>query len=202
MKGERMSTKSEIEFFVSKKISSLQAYADSGAGKAVMAELRKGIGHAPGEIPKLFGIILMDMPEKFMSEDGNATKEEWAIYIALTSFAAHQQGFNLKQKAMHTEEKISIGRALAKLSKVYNDINAEKRMLQKLQVFATSKDMKEAAYHLRSMIRLLNGNAIPINYALLSGDLYEFQFSDGKNRVNLRWGQDFYYEKYNQENNI
>lgn len=194
-----MSTESDIKYFVGKKIGRLQAVADIGAGKAALANLRRGIGHEPGELPQLFGTILMDMPESFMSDNGKASKEEWSCYIALTLYAMHQQGFDAKNSSMHTQEEISIGRALARLASASDDANAEDRMLQKLHAFATSVDMKEASYHLRNMIQLLCSKGIPVNYAMLAADLYEFQFPDGKNRVNLRWGQDFYREKYHNE---
>lgn len=190
-----MSKKTEIGYFVDKKIGRLQAEAESGSGKACMANLRRGIGHEPGELPQLFGSMLLDMPEDFMSEDGNVTKAEWSCYTALTLYAVHQQGFAVRTKPMHTKEDISIGRALAKMSAALNDANAEDRSLQKLHSFATSVDMKEASHHLRNIIRLLSDNGIPVNYGKLASDLYEFQFSDGKNRVNLRWGQDFYKEQ-------
>ncbi len=187
-----MSRKSEIGNFVGKKIRMYQAVSETGAGKAMMANLRRGAGHEPGELPELFGTILLDMPEEFMSKDGIATKKEWACYIALTLYALHQQGYDLKSRPMHVNESISIGRALAQLAKTSEDVNAEKRALQKLKAFATAVDMREASHHLRGIIQLLGNRGIPIDYEMLAEDLYEFQFADGKNRVNLRWGQDFY----------
>ena len=195
----KMSKKSEIGYFVGKKIRMLQMESELGAGKAMMADLRRGIGHEPGERPQLFGIILLDMPQEFMGKRGNATEAEWSCYTALTLFALHQQGFGLKDRPMHVKENISMGRALSKMAKTFDDPNAEKRSLQKLQAFATSVDMGDASYHLKSMIQLLRSKGIPIDYEMLAEDLYEFQSAAGKNRVNLRWGQDFYLEKNKKE---
>ena len=63
-----MSRKKEVQNFVGKKIYLLQTEAALGSGKAMMANLRRGIGHEPGELPQLFGVILSDMPEEFISE--------------------------------------------------------------------------------------------------------------------------------------
>jgi len=194
-----MSKKSDIKSFVGKKINTLQAESEISAGKAMLADLRRGIGHAPGDLPQLFGMILMDMPENLMSENGIATQAEWSIYITLTLYALHQQGYDAKSRPMHTNDEISMGNALAKLVKTYDDTNAESRIFQRLQAFATSVDMKEASHHLKSMIQLLGDKGIPVNYVILSADLYEFQFPEARNHVNLRWGQDFYREKYKQE---
>jgi len=193
--GERMSKKADIKSFVGKKISMFQAEAGKGDGKAMLANLRRGVGHEPGELPQLFGVILLDMPEEFMSGSGIATKEEWACYIALTLYALHQQGHSLESQPMHTKENISIGRALSRLARALNDPNAEQRMLQRLQKLATAVDMKELSYHLRGVIQLLKSNGIPINYQDFAADLYELQMPEGKKQVCFRWGQDFYREK-------
>lgn len=190
-----MSKKADIKSFVGKKISMFQAEASRGDGKAMLANLRRGVGHEPGELPQLFGVILLDMPEEFMSDNGIATKEEWACYIAMTLYALHQQGHSLESQPMHVKENISIGRALSRLARALNDPNAEQRMLQRLQKLATAVDMKELSYHLRGVIQILKANGIPINYQDFAGDLYELQMPEGKKQVCFRWGQDFYREK-------
>lgn len=193
-----MSRKSEIKSFVRKKIAFLQAEVSRGDGKAMLAKLRRGLGHVPGELPELFGSILLDLPEEFMSRDGTATAGEWASYIVLTLYALHRQGDDDKNDMAHTDDKVSIGRALRRFSDKQQDEkkdgNAEKRALQKMQTLVTAKDMSELAYHLRNVIQLLKREGIPLNYGMLAEDLYEFQDADGKNRVSLRWGQDFYRE--------
>lgn len=94
---------------------------------------------------------------------------------------------------MHSDEEISIGTAMVNLIATYDgDPNAEQRMVQKLRTLATSADMKELSYHLRGIVQLLKSNSISLNYKKLAGDLYEMQFPEGKKRVCLRWGQDFF----------
>ncbi len=198
-----MSRKSEIGSFVAKRIAQLQRQEERGAtgrsGNAMLASLRRGAGKAPGELPELFGVVLPELPEEFVSIDGTATKGEWASYISLTLYALHRQGGDDKNDMAHTKEKVSVGRALKLLSDRQRDgkqdINAEKRALQKMQVLITSKDMNELSYHLRGVIQLLKREGIALNYITLAEDLYEFQDTDGKNHVSLRWGRDFYWEK-------
>ena len=64
-----MSKKAEIENFVGKKLHSLQAEADLGSGKAMIANLRRGAGREIGELPQLLGILLKDMPQEVWSKD-------------------------------------------------------------------------------------------------------------------------------------
>lgn len=188
-----MGKKAEVEKFVGRKIHILQTEADSGSGKAMLANLRRGIGHEPGELPQLLGILLTDMPEDFWSRNGVATREEWVCYIALTLYALHQQGYDAKSQPMHTDEGVSMGGAMYKLMRTYDgDPNAEQRIVQKLRAVATSVNMKELSHHLRGVVQLLKSNGISINYKKLAGDLYEMQFPEGKRQVSLKWGQDFY----------
>lgn len=195
-----MSIKSEIGSFVAKRIAQLQRQEERSAtgrsGNAMLASLRRGVGKAPGELPELFGVVLPELPEEFVSLDGTVTKEEWAGYIALTLYALHRQGGDGKNDMAHTEEKVSVGRALKIFSdrqrEGKQDLNAETRALQKMHMLITSKDMNELSYHLRGVVQLLKRDGIALNYITLAEDLYEFQDADRKNCVSLRWGRDFY----------
>lgn len=188
-----MGRKEEIETFVGRKIHILQAEADLGSGKAMLANLRRGVGREPGELPQLFGILLDDMPEKFWSKSGAVTKEEWVCYTVLTLYALHQQGYDTGSQPMHTDENMNLGKAMYKLAASYDgDANGEQRSVQKLRMLATSVDQRELTHHLRGIVHLLKSNGICLNYKRLAGDLYEMQFSEGRRKVCLRWGQDFY----------
>ena len=46
--------------------------------RAALANLRRGIGRAPGELPELWGSFLQEMPPEFFSRNGNPTAAEWA----------------------------------------------------------------------------------------------------------------------------
>lgn len=59
--------------------------------RAELAELRRGVGRQPGDLPALWGALLADMPEQLQGSNG-PSKAEWAVYTALTLFALHQQG--------------------------------------------------------------------------------------------------------------
>lgn len=196
-----MSRKKEIGYFVKMKISRIRHAADRNEGKAVLAELRKGIGKEPGELPGLFGEVLKDMPESFMSRDGTPTKEEWACYTALTLFALHQRGRDGGNGFAHTDDKASLGQAMRKHSALAADLNSEERMLKRLEAAVSSTDIRGLSYHLRSIINLISGNNISLNYAKLAEDIYEWQFPDEKNKVGLRWGQDFFKAFKEEENN-
>ena len=83
---------SKIGEYVSKRIDILSKQKDTPSGRARLARLRCGVGKTPGELPELWGEFLSDLPEDMLSRDGVPTQGEWAIYLALTLYALHQQG--------------------------------------------------------------------------------------------------------------
>ena len=171
-----------------KRINRLLNERETGSGKAALANLRRGIGMKPGEIPELWGEIFRGMPEEMYSRSGKPTAAEWAVYIALTTFALHQQG---QADAMHREQR-SLGRAVGMLCAEPDD---EERLLRRFRQVVTASEMTELSYYLRGLIQLLRAEGIALDYAQLASDLYDFQFSASRQRVQLRWGQDFYYQE-------
>lgn len=82
--------------------------------KATLANLRRGVGHIPGDQPALWGIFLQDFPSELESKNGIPTPAEWAIYLALTFYALHQQGHSLPTEPMHQKD-ARLGQAVRKL---------------------------------------------------------------------------------------
>ena len=172
---------------------------NSGAQKAALANLRKGAGQVPGDLPQLWGTFLQDMPEIFFSFDGEPSRAEWAVYIALTLFAIHQQGHDLSNDPMYRSGS-SLGSALAKLVRSEED---KERILRRFNAMATSRDIEELSHHLRTLIQILRSEDIPLDYPALAKDLYFYQNPESVSSVRLRWGQDFYKEyntKFNSNN--
>ena len=156
--------------------------------RAELAELRHGIGHAPGELPAIWGAFLTDLPEEFYRNDGNASPAEWAVYTALTMFALHQQGKDRRSEPMHAQN-ISLGAAANRLIK--NESEDRERVARRFYAAATASDMQELAHYLRGLVTLLRAENIPMDYVRLAADLYFFQNPDTADSVRLRWGEDF-----------
>lgn len=163
-----------------------RALGQSGS-KAHLAQLRRGVGKAPGELPELWGAFLKDMPEELMGKSGEPSYAEWAIYTALTLFALHQQGHTEPMNAGGTDN--HLGRAVRKLVQNEDD---EENVRMKLSMAARSDDAAELSYHLKTLVRLLGNNDIKLDYVDLAKDLYWFQSEKHADRIRLKWGQDFY----------
>lgn len=187
-----------IKSFVEKRISSLINAGNEAAVRAKLANLRRGIGKVPGSMPELWEVTLEGLPEVLYSRDGTPTCGEWAVYTALTLFALHQQGNDMKQHPMHKTE-ASLGMAVRKLVRPEED---DARVKRRFDAVVTSESIQELVHHLRGIVQLLKSDGIPLDYAALAGELYLFQLDGARDNVRLRWGQDFYRRQRNGEENI
>lgn len=175
-----------VKDYAARQIARLEQQRTESGGRAALARLRHGVGHIPGELPQLWGDFLSGLPEEMYSKSGKPTYEEWAIYIALTLFALHQQG----KTASMAAQGVSLGKAAAKLAA---NEEGQERIWPRLNLVALSDDMPEMAYRLRQLITLLRASDIGLDYGMLAEDLYEYQFAEAVGRVRLRWGQDFFH---------
>ena len=173
--------------YVRGRIFLLTGNLNSGEAKAWLAELRRGIGKTPGELPELWGVFLQTLPEDLMSKGNEPSHAEWAIYTALTLLALHQQGHSEAMSLQGKEN--SLGCTARKL--VHSD-EEEERIRFKLSLIAQADDMVELAYRLRTLIRLLSADNIQLDYVDLAKDLFLFQSEKSTDKIRLKWGRDFY----------
>ena len=166
--------------------------------RAELAELRRGVGRQPGDLPALWGALLADMPEQLQGSNG-PSKAEWAVYTALTLFALHQQG---EAGVSMNQPGRTLGGAVRQLAEktAAGQDWTESSVLRRFNALATAEEITEISYHLRGMIQLLSAakdGGIPLDYPQLAADLYELQCTDPRYaqtpaNVRLRWGQDLY----------
>lgn len=184
-----MSQAQRIEQYVARRLRWLRDLPEHPR-KAALAHLRRGVGRAPGDLPELWGIFLEGMPEELESQTGKPTQGEWAIYLALTLYALHQQGHTLPGDDM-SRQGVGLGQAVRRLVPQGED-PADSSIQRRFNALATAAQTREIAQHLRGMIQLLRAAEVPLGYAQLAKDLFYLQFPDSASQVRLRWGQDFY----------
>ena len=150
----------DVKLYAAQQLHRLQALPDNQR-RAELAKLRRGIGHAPGELPELWGSFLLGMPESFQGRSAPSAAE-WAVYLALTLYAMHQQG---NDRLMNCPGN-TLGRAVRQL--------AERN--------SAGQDWTEA-----SVIRRFNALASADLYELQCTDP---RYAQTPANVRLRWGQD------------
>ena len=186
-----------VEKYMARQLHHLANDPNDSRVRAELANLRRGIGRKPGDLPELWGLLFADLPEELMSKSGEPTAAEWAIYTALTLYAQHQQGKSIREKNMHCRE--DFGRLGCAISRLVSGEEERERVARRFNAFATANDMQEAAYYLRGLVQLLRAKDIPLDYVQLARDLFDFQSPVSAANVRLRWGQDFYRMKKNDE---
>ncbi|MBQ7267165.1 MAG: type I-E CRISPR-associated protein Cse2/CasB [Synergistaceae bacterium] len=190
--SEKISKHERVKGYVGWKINSLHDISDTGPGRGMMANLRRGVGKSPGEIPELWGLIFDKMPEELLGKS-KASPAEWAVYTALTLYALHQQG---NEKFMNVED-VSVGKAASMLVK--NDDEDKERIRRRLGLVVTATSPFDLAYHLRGVIQLLSRDAIGLDYARLAKELYLMNNEERAKDIKLSWGREFY-RKVEDEN--
>lgn len=186
----------ELTGWTNSRINRILSMRDPSEQRAILANLRRGVGKAPGEIPALWGVVFDEFPSDWMAYKDAASREEWGVYIAMTLFGLHQQGMSPSEKPMHCKG-MTLGKALSRLAG--DDKDARNRICQRFTQMATTADIKGMSYYLRNIVQMLRAQGIPLDYALLAKDIYQYQSKNKVNEVRLHWAQDFY--RIGKENN-
>lgn len=162
--------------------------------RAMLAKLRRGIGKQPGELPELFEIILGDMPEKLYGKGDGPSYSVGAIYTALTLFALHQQGKDRPMSVSGKSENRNIGNSLGTAVGylVRQDREREPAIKRRFDAVMTANEFTEFAHHARGLIQLLRAGDITLDYPRFAEDIFWYKFDETRNRVRLRWGEDYY----------
>lgn len=161
--------------------------------KAALAQLRRGIGKEPGELPGLLGFVLPT--EEITSWREGEEMAEKAIYTALTLYAFHQQGrencvsTGLVGEDTSVSSRNSFGHSIRRLVRQKGNEDAVLRRFNKV---LSAKDLTELAIHARGLIGLLRKENISLDYPSFAIDLYWFQQSDTRRSTLLKWGKDYY----------
>jgi len=151
---------------------------------AALARLRRGAGKQPGELLDILEFTLDD--DFFVGRsDAGASIDEYAAHVALTLFALHQQS---KSQPMH-KSGVGLGSALRRLA---DGPDIPEPVQHRFRVLGTADGVSELVHHLRGAVALLRANDIALDYGLLADQLVAWHWTDGPNRVRLRWGRDFY----------
>jgi len=179
----------QVAAFVQRKLSILSHNADVSKVKAQLAKLRRGVGKPPGSQPELWEITLGELPEALLSRSDRPTFGEIAIHTALTLYAVHQQGKDLSTHNMNRDES-TLGVAARKLRD--SDQSKADAIRRRFHAVAMADSMEGLSWHLRGFVQLLRASNIPLDYPRLTEDLFWFQFTDKRDGVRLKWGQDFY----------
>lgn len=161
--------------------------ADQSAAVATLAQLRRGAGKLPQDMPELWGMTGADLlfAERDLS-DAEATRAENALFLAVTLYALHQQ--SRTDQGMH-QPGIELGAAVRRMMPTGDIDEPIRRRFVRVGAAATPAVL---AYRLREIITLLRRYAVPLDYQRLAVRLYLAQTPGGMQRVRQIWGRSFH----------
>ncbi|WP_019358607.1 type I-E CRISPR-associated protein Cse2/CasB [Streptomyces sp. AA1529] len=159
---------------------------DEAWAVARLAQLRRGAGKAPEEVPELFGLT---GTEGLYSEKGpgpNSERADTAVHLAVTLYALHQQ--SQRRVRMHVPGRRLGGAVRALMPQGEIDEPLRRHFVR----VAGATSTKVLAYRLRALVLLLRGESEPLDYARLA-DQIEQTLDPGKRlKVRQEWGREFH----------
>ena len=148
-----------------------------------MAALRKGASRDSGELPEIWELTSVEIPE--YASDA-PTREEIAVHTAMTLYAVHQQS--------RTEPMFAPGRGLGRAARSLigppDEENPSARA--RFNALVTSTTVTELRHHLRGFVSLLRARSIPLDHAMLADDILHFQQPGRAKKVRLAWARQYY----------
>ncbi|UGY93720.1 type I-E CRISPR-associated protein Cse2/CasB [Streptomyces gobiensis] len=159
---------------------------DRSEAVARLAQLRRGAGKTPEEVPELWALTGTEL----LYQDGplpeeEATRAESAVHIAVTLYALHQQSHHDKMHQPGPE----LGEAVRQLMRGGEIDEPVRKRFVRAGAATTSNVL---AYRLREITTLLRRDAIPLDYGKLADRLYQAQRPGGMLKVRQAWGRSFH----------
>ncbi|MFG2565806.1 type I-E CRISPR-associated protein Cse2/CasB [Streptomyces sp. NPDC048567] len=170
--------------------------ADQAKAVAALARLRRGAGQKPESCPDLWGLVdtsSLHAPREDARElsEPELERAENALHAALTLWALHQQ--SRRDAGMHEQggrgKPRGVGAAVRRMMKPDEiDDSLRKRLVR----VGTAPDLPTLTQRLRDIVLLLRRERLPLDYALLAGQFYTWQWPDGPDQVRREWGRSFH----------
>ncbi|MFF9690482.1 type I-E CRISPR-associated protein Cse2/CasB [Streptomyces sp. NPDC014623] len=169
--------------------------ADQSREVAALARLRRGAGREAGQLPDLWSLIdtspLHVTPgDARPLHESDLVRAEDALHVALTLWALHQQS---RPTGMHQPDRPDSRRGLGTaVRRMMKPGEIDEPLRKRLVRAGTASDLTSLAQRLRDIVVLLRRADIPLDYALLAGQLYTWQLPGGADIVRREWGRSFH----------
>jgi len=164
------------------------------AAAARLARLRRALASAPGSVPEVWADTLGALPARLLGTTDTPNDAERAMHASVCLYALHQQSQGAAMQAAGREHGLGSAVRLLRLRRARpgsTDADGDP-VLRRFQALATATTFSESLQHLRGLVTLLRGEAIPLDYGRLAADLRRLQDAGRSPQVRLGWGRDLY----------
>ena len=163
--------------------------AATSAARATLARLRRMDPLEPGSDIELLGVILDHLDESLVGHGDEPSHGESAASIAIHLYSRHQQG---RSRPMHDPE-ARFGHAVRRLARILGDgERLSPGVLVRFTYLGRPSSRGMRVMHLRTLVDLLRGEDIALNYGQLAVDLFRIQDARTANATYLNWARDFH----------
>lgn len=154
------------------------------SAQATVAQLRRSVAMSPGQNPEIWGWTEFPAPP---GTGDMPTREEWAVHLAMTLYAMHQQG--RLQPAY--KRGMTFGEVVSKLGV---ETGRDDTLWLRFTAVLTASSIAGVREHLQSLVGQLHANSyfVPVDYATLADDLAFLLNPRTANRIRLKWERDYY----------
>lgn len=159
---------------------------DEAWAVARLAQLRRGAGKAPEEVPELFGLIDMEALYTPEGRVRGCRHGPAAVHLAVTLYALHQQ--SRRTDPMHVPGRRFGGAVRALMPEGKIDETLRRRFVR--VTGATSANV--LAYRLRELVLLLRRAGKPLDYARLADQIEKVLDPARRLRARQEWGREFH----------
>lgn len=167
----------------------------SSAAVRQLAQLRHALGTSSGADTDAWSIVLRGMPPTLAGPSAgllsSPTRAEAAAYLAITTYAVHQQG--QQRLGMH-QPGATVGEATRRIAgqRARQDSpgGLDEQTVQRMHRIALAQNDAIRAQALRALVTLMRSGQPPIalDYGQLAADLFLLQTRHADS-VRLRWGR-------------
>ncbi len=164
------------------------------AAAARLARLRRALVSSPGSVPEAWADTVGALPPHLQGATDAPNDVERAMHASVCLYALHQQS---QGAPMHTTgREHGLGSAVRMLrqrrARPGSTDADDDPVLRRFHALATATTFSESLQHLRGLVTLLRGEAIPLDYGRLAADLRRLQDAGRSPQVRLGWGRDLY----------
>ncbi|MGC0141575.1 type I-E CRISPR-associated protein Cse2/CasB [Pseudactinotalea sp. Z1732] len=176
---------------VAARVQHLQAASLKGSPRAVarIAQLRRAVNTAPGQLPDVWEDTIGVVPENLIGREDDPSPAERAAHHALTLFALHRQG---KADIAHSTQ-VSFGGAIRELARRRGGGTGDESpgVRRRFDALVTASTPDEGAYHLRGLVMMLRDAGLSMDYGRLAQDLADLWTPARRDGVRLRWARQY-----------
>lgn len=168
---------------------------DQAKAVAARARLSREAGKSAAEVFDLWDLIdlasLQDPRQNGRPlSEAELERAEEALLMAFTLWALHQQS---RSAGVHQLNKTGRPRGLgAAVRRLMPAGEVDDSLRKRLVRAGKASDLATLAQRLRDIVLLLRREDVPLDYSLLAGQLYQWQWPGGMDAVRTAWGRSFH----------